>query len=155
MITRFRLFESPDRMLYKGNTILYNMYGAYPFGYVNDYKEIDMEKSHRSNFSIRMEGVPLVNNDTGFSIGLEYSIHRNLLSQLGLGNAKFPEALNNFKYAGRFWKDKKVISFWQYPETKDELDEIINEINTLTDINIDDSWEIEIYLNMDKVYSNK
>lgn len=35
----------------------------------------------------------------------------------------------DFTYAGRLWFKHKIISFWDYPETKTKLDELLNEIN--------------------------
>ena len=137
MITKFRLFESPDTTLYKNQRIRYDMYGAHPIGYLKDIRYTSPDKTGRN----------LINLNTGFVIGYEYGIHPNVMSYFGIEEKGIP-ALENFDYAGRIWKDKKLISFWQYPETKGKLDEIVKEINNLaTDFQIDENeWEIEIYL---------
>lgn len=41
-------------------------------------------------------------------------------------NTKFARLL--FDYPGRVWLDKKIISFWIYPTTKQELKELVNQI---------------------------
>ena len=34
-----------------------------------------------------------------------------------------------FDYSGRFWINSKIISFWDYPETKQILFDLLNKIN--------------------------
>ena len=50
------------------------------------------------------------------------------------------------KFPGRLWTDSKVISFWEYPKDKDELDNFIEQLNNEKDL-IDDTWRIEIVVN--------
>jgi putative nucleotidyltransferase with HDIG domain len=48
---------------------------------------------------------------------------------------------------GRFWTSCKVISFWNYPKTKQELMNIIEKINLYLNKNlIDDNWKVDIPL---------
>lgn len=69
------------------------------------------------------------------------------------------DAKDDFVYSGRIWEDKRVISFWEYPNNKEKLKDIIidleKELNNvrklegLTPIQIwdDDQFLIEIVKN--------
>jgi len=57
----------------------------------------------------------------------------------------FNTALFSFKYSGRLWLDQKIISFWEYPETREKLNEIISDLNEIIpNCNIDNNWLIEV-----------
>jgi len=49
------------------------------------------------------------------------------------------------------WTNKKVISLWEYPKNKKELDNYIEQLNYELpfDAQIDDTWQIEIVVNED------
>ncbi|MFW5700751.1 MAG: GNAT family N-acetyltransferase [bacterium] len=57
---------------------------------------------------------------------------------------RFQYTREDFDYAGRLWVDKKVISLWQYPDNKETFIGIIKDLNKHPEINIDNSWFIEI-----------
>jgi hypothetical protein len=55
---------------------------------------------------------------------------------------------NETTFDGRFWEDKKLISFWNYPKNINELKKIAKDIKKETGINIlGKDWVIEVLMN--------
>ncbi len=50
---------------------------------------------------------------------------------------------NDFKFAGRIWKYDKILSFWFYPN-KEEFKQILKDLSNELNININNSWEVEL-----------
>lgn len=55
---------------------------------------------------------------------------------------KPPRNRNDYKFAGRLWIDKKLISFWDYP-SKQELKKVMKDLKK-EGIRIDNNWKIEV-----------
>jgi hypothetical protein len=145
MITKFnKLYESPDRIYYGKKILNFNTYNAIPFGFIKKYifDKIDMSK-------LRKE--PDGKLKDNFILGKEYTTHPYIandyrLYDLEVDVVAVADVITYFDYAGRIWVEDKIMSFWQYPETKEKLKEIINYINELsTDFKIDNNWKIEVY----------
>ena len=55
---------------------------------------------------------------------------------------------DSHKYAGRVWTRKKIISFWQFPETMSKFNKLITELNKelkkLRKAPIDSSWKVDV-----------
>jgi len=47
-------------------------------------------------------------------------------------------------FTGRLWTEHKIISFWEYPESYEELKKIITKINDKSSVEINDGWLIDI-----------
>jgi len=136
-----KLYESPDRIYYNKKILNFNTYDAVPFGFIKKYifNKIKWLKK------------PDGKSKENFVLGKEYTTHPYICNDYGLYDIQdfsimMHEALLYFDYAGRLWSKDKIMSFWQYPKTKEKLKEIINYINELSDdYKIDDTWKIEIY----------
>jgi hypothetical protein len=70
----------------------------------------------------------------GMAVGEMGSIHTNSIGRR-----------DKLKYPGRFWADKKIISFWTYPD-KQTFKYIIDELSKQLNIEIwdDPEWNVEI-----------
>jgi hypothetical protein len=56
---------------------------------------------------------------------------------------------SNMKYAGRLWADRKLITFWEYPETYEKLEQILRDIQEAY-IKPDRRRRLNIMDNLDK-----
>lgn len=147
MITKFKLFESPDviKLSIDGEVINVAQYwddDCYAFG-IPKFDMVDYEENN-----LYREGELWLSEPMGNHEEVYYSWD-NLDYKQGEYNKKHTDR-KNFKFAGRIWLKKKIISFWFFPE-KDEMMDFIKEleykINTDTDNRIDiipDEWKIEI-----------
>jgi len=121
---KFKLNETPDFLIIddgKIDSISYNEYGAYPFGYY----------------------------ESDLVIGYEGDTHKDIEYMNDSGFLDTVEDRSSLYCPGRLWTEKKIISFWQYPETKEEMENLIEDINNIAEkkdieISIDDSWQVEI-----------
>jgi len=124
-------YESPDRLEIDNKFLTYNTYNARPFGIIKDKFKMNDKKFTRGEVK------------DNFVLGREYSIHP-LISLDLFGDSWDQIPYKYFDYAGRLWSEDKVISFWEYPESKEELQRVIDHINTMSYFKIDDTWRIEI-----------
>jgi len=55
------------------------------------------------------------------------------------------DRVDGWDYIGRIWDKLKLISFWKYPENKEELKKLITELEKVTKLKIwDNGWKIEV-----------
>lgn len=73
-----------------------------------------------------------------------YQTHDHLGSYIYHLLGDKPINRKDFKYSGRIFKDEKTISFWDYPQTKDELNKVINDINKIPGIRVTNNWFIDL-----------
>jgi len=155
-----KIFESPDQIKMKnsdGQEYFIDSANAYCFGYP-DF-EINVEKIKINNefykslstYKEKDKDYVFYDSEKNIIVGKNDN-HPNIY--FSYGNQTTDKGgdigLVYYNYAGRFWVKEKIISFWEYPETKQKLDEIIKNINDTTvffveHVHIDESWNIEIY----------
>jgi hypothetical protein len=75
---------------------------------------------------------PFLVHDEILYIGAPTDTHGDIHDKIGDHNEIGP----NTQYDGRIWTDKKIISFWRNPKTRNELDWVINEIEKKLGIKI-------------------
>lgn len=124
------LKENPDtvylpldlqkKLSMSGHEIRFNSGDSYVFGYWNDHFIISDIAGDNHLF-------------------LRKSIPADLLQKY-----KGPAPINrdDYKYAGRVWKDYKIISFWDYP-SKSDLRKVMKDLKK-SGIPINDKWYIEV-----------
>ena len=122
-IVREKLFENPDGItasnaeeMIGSKTARWNDYNTYPFGYYNNKFYMGNERQNHSQLSdyypeLKQEGLDKYEREKG-------------------GTKFVPKNLTRlaFKYAGRVWTDKKLLSFWEYPSVK-VLKQFLKDIN--------------------------
>jgi len=155
----FKLNENPDTIQLKNDKIVvdflsndtelkYNDEDARAFGiirkevdeYVNNSRDyLFYDKKSRLLGSYSSLHHPSMLLDTIFHNIDEYDEYK-LKTDFGSPW----DANNYFDVFGRYWINTKILSFWTYPKNKQELDEIINNINKKSNTKIDDTWRIEI-----------
>lgn len=144
-----KLFESPD-YLSKGTSQWTDM-DAYPFYVDSDdidnvfvgeagstHTQIIIDLYENNFFPEHIVQKWFMNYDRESDDFNEIIYYDFIMSQIDLG---FPYV----KYPGRVFTDDKVITFWFYPKTREELKRIIKGIEDDLQITIwdDDEWEIE------------
>jgi len=133
--TESKLNESPDNVYLEYDNVYlelnYRDNDAYPFGYIEGYGEDSFLFSKK-----------------------RWNNHQDLTYDHS-GDYDGREMMYN---SGRIWIDRKVISFWDYPDDYTELIKIIIDINVEIDdlgYKIDDDWLIEVIMNGDEQVINK
>jgi len=117
--------ENPDNIHHNNYDISFNTSGAFPFGFYHNRALIGVENSTHGSLSA------LLNDEEKEEIG--WRGMRRVL-----------------KYSGRFWERHRIISFWEYPETKEKLKEVIEKLqeqawkNGIVFLPFDEDWKIEI-----------
>ena len=149
MITKFNYWklitENPDRITIKTDddgiityddiAVHYDL-DAYPFGYLS---KTTINKLKESEHGV---------NSEIFIVGPKKSKHNEIYYDDILLNRKM------YSYPGRVWTDKKLISFWEYPDDKTFkkiIKELENHFSNKFDKNfkIDDSWKVEVLVKKD------
>lgn len=95
--------------------------------------DIIKEKYIDTNTKILGKSAWYLYDDFYYSTHPEIPMFYHLLNEIGLEEKFVDFGLwdkdywrDMFKYAGRFWVESKVISFWEFPETTEELIKILN-----------------------------
>jgi hypothetical protein len=115
--------ESPDKINYNDELFYHFDADALPFGYIKNDLVIG-EYSDTHPFLISREIDIFISGD-GVSKHMEY--------------------------AGRLFTGVKIITFWEFPETKEKLEEIILDLEKLSELDIwDNGWKIEVINDIDK-----
>lgn len=91
--------ESPDSLNYNNRDVSFHHPDAVAFGYYKNVLYVGRNK---------------------------YVFHGNLVPYYVHKRNIFREQL---KYAGRFWFESKIISFWEYPKSNSEMRKIVNQIS--------------------------
>lgn len=136
--------ESPDEWYAEnGRSINWRDGDPVVFGYFDDVMYTSLEPNE--HWQKRKE--PWTHSSLGDWI--EDSIYEGDIPEPAGWQANTqPITRDAFTYPGRFWLDKLVISFWEYPKNAKELDKTIDDINKKIGPNykIDDDWEIDLGL---------
>jgi hypothetical protein len=124
MITQFKLFESPDISYYDDS---YKNMDAISFLY------------YENKFYFKK------------NTGTDYYTHTSIINEYIMNYQEYYKGFNNkqiynqCKYLGRLWTNKKIISFWDYPENKEILYNIIKNIEENANIKIiNNDYKIEV-----------
>ena len=136
------LFEGADYISFAGEEYNYGDEDAFPFFYYQDklyigrprdthWSIIDEQLSKRMGILIKRF------KDTYGSLYYDTEKLENEAWDSARG-----QIMMHTMYNGRVWTESKVISFWRLPETEQQFIEVINDINSKADINIDGSWKI-------------
>ena len=126
MITKFKLFESPDGLFLDDTRLNWRDDDSITFGYCDDYDNEDEDP----------ESVMCV------GLGSEGQIH----SLLGSGSNDREDII----YPGRLWYERKCITFWEFPTNYVELMRVIKDIEDAIEnmfgiiLDIDDTWYVEV-----------
>jgi len=128
----YKLFENPDTLYFEKENIEleWSDPDAIAFLYIKtEFEELYDEKI-RDKILISAPG----------------DNHPDMLRDKYGQNYPSIHQMKEMEYIGRLWYDSKIISFWDYPETKEKLYSIIDDINknNYDLFIIDDSWYIEI-----------
>lgn len=89
------------------------------------------------------------NNSDALAFGYN-SIYDDMMTISDLGDTHSDiGGRGNMKYPGRIWLNAKIMSFWEYPETKDILNKVIKDLNSAYKEKygrpiIDQTWKIEV-----------
>jgi len=86
-------------------------------------------------------------------IGSGRSTHLDLYKQYNGTDELAKSREGRGKYAGRVYTSLKIISFWEFPENKKVLQQILNDIEEETSIHFDNSWRVEVPLNYNNTAS--
>ena len=131
----YKLFETPDNTDVKawGKSLTYETSGAYAFG-SGDNGEMYLSAENDSHAEI---GKNINSDNYNLDIINKYD--------------DAPYDRNLFKYPGRIWIHDSIISFWLYPDSIEELNKILidlnNEFKILFNIDIDTNrFNIEVYI---------
>ena len=121
-----KLFENPD-------VVNYPMYYDGNFTHFRKFIWADGE-----NYAFGVFDGKLYISEKG-------NTHFNIVIKNPENNIVYNIERNSFKYPGRIWKDKKLISFWTYPDAQ-TFKKIIDELSKKLDVNImgDPEWLVEI-----------
>jgi len=162
MITKLKLFENPDLLKYlngdRPEILSYEGINSYSFFYFseseyNKYKQNILHKKQNDINSIEAKKPIIYNissdygpNDVYLSRDQTHPSSIYSLTDFYPDNEDFLK--KKYINAGRFWVGNNIITFWDYPKTKADLDKIIKDINKhlIKDIGyqIHDNWDIEI-----------
>lgn len=124
------LAESPDKYIFSadGDYLSHGANDAYAFGYY-EWK-LYISNAGRKHYEM--------NDD--FGLGMD-------------GEPRY-----EMKYAGRFWSDQEIITFWEYPEDSAKMRKVANDINKKFNeefgeqIDVWNNFDVEIFVDKD---SNK
>jgi len=148
-------YENPDNLYYEkiDKELDWSTDGAYAFGYFKKGSKPNLTTGLARRFGGESNELDRNKVKDNFVLSYENGFHPELRSDFIIDKEK-DDSKNewddvasafSFDYPGRIWSNEKIISFWEFPETKEKLDEIISYINELSSFKIDDSWQIEVY----------
>ena len=148
MITKFKLFESPDTC--DGND--WHDYDAVVFGYgmvvpdmdeyldnwVAESEDEDESEAEYQDYIDAYSGEPEEKMLVGFG-----TTH----NMLGVER-------NEMSFPGRLWYGSEIVSFWQYPHNYTQLWDILKDVQKACEekgkkFEITDDWDIEVVINDD------
>ncbi len=124
MIAR-KIFENPNAVLHNGNVVEWNTDNCIAFArFGKDERLYTTNATHFDlDYDLKHQGV-----DVSF-------------------NNKFA---GRSKDSGRLFVELKIITFWQFPKNKEDFLQLIVELKDITDIEIDNTWSVEVLKHDDK-----
>jgi hypothetical protein len=145
-----KLYETPDNVvLFDGSRVKFHDKDARAFCYFND-KMLIGKSSSESHANLIFKYIHSDDSNYNSLSDVEEEYNADFETYTGISTI--------LKYPGRIWLNKKIISFYTYPENINKLEQIIHDIeytyNMLYNksINIwNDDYNIEVILTYDDV----
>jgi hypothetical protein len=126
-----KLKESPDKVS-DGNSVkaTWSDLDSVSFGFANDRAYVSLNYAllmNSKNFDYKIKKKI---DDLPHGFIKKMTMHDNICDFYAyyLNDNKVPCDRDDFEYPGRFWFDKKIISFWRYPD-KDNLKILIGQLS--------------------------
>lgn len=122
---KFKLFltENPDKLIHGNVRAGWNQSDAYPFGYIGG-KFLISKKPGIIHVDMIVDAI----NNKDISVN-------------DIKGFKGEVSRDHMNFPGRLWKERKVMSFWEYP-SKEELDKIKSDMKE-NGFTISNDWKIE------------
>jgi hypothetical protein len=123
--------ENPDGVQYKDGYLHFNATGAHPFGI------------YKNKAFIGDEG------------GVHYNIRQDLVDRGEIDDEEmdsYPRLRGAWKFPGRLWVSKKIISFWDFPK-ESQMKGVISKLEKATGKKIwKNGWKVEVIDKGGKIY---
>ena len=123
--------ENPDYVHYKNSGLSYSDGGAHPFGI------------YKNKAFIGDEG------------GVHFNIRQDLVDRGVIDDEEmdsYPRLRGAWKFPGRMWVSKKVISFWDFPK-ESQMKSIISKLEKAIGIKMwNNGWKVEVIDKGGKIY---